>query len=322
MRLAVINKIFMSDIMTQNACYTSLPNRGLIKLSGPDARAFLQKLITNNMDLLDRQPCLYACLLTPQGKFLHDFFVSEDNGAVLLECEGGPRAQDLFKRLKGYCLRDAVEISAPEDIAVYAILSSRPKAEHRSAEVERSGPPSSLARSLDFARDDSGENRDDSGENRDDSEGNRDDVVLYADPRHPDLGHRSFEKPQGLGEVPFETWDANRMRLCIPDGSRDLIPEQSTMDEARMDQLSAIDYDKGCYVGQELTARMHYRGLGKKHIYAVEGKLPASGEDIVLDDKIIGQMRSVCGDVGLALLKDEATNHLNTINIKPLTPLS
>ena len=79
----------------------------------------------------------------------------------------------------------------------------------------------------------------------------------------------------------------------IPDGSRDLIPEKSTMDEARMDTLNAIDYDKGCYVGQELTARMHYRGLGKKHLEVVDiHTLPEKSD-----------LRSTCGDIGLALVR-------------------
>ena len=91
----------------------------------------------------------------------------------------------------------------------------------------------------------------------------------YPDPRHMDLGHRTFAKPENLPEHPFEDWDKRRISLTIPDGSRDMTIEKSTMLEAGIDQLNGIDFDKGCYVGQELTARMHYRGLGKKHLYTV-----------------------------------------------------
>ena len=108
------------------------------------------------------------------------------------------------------------------------------------------------------------------------------------------MGFRSFDKPDNIPEKPFEEWDKTRIELTIPDGSRDLIPQKSTMDEARMDQLGAVSYDKGCYVGQELTARMHYRGLGKKHLQTVNlNALPEGAE-----------LRSSCGDIGIALVKN------------------
>ena len=198
--------------MTQNATYTSLPNRGLIHVEGPERHEFLQNLVTNDISTIASGKATYACLLTPQGKFLHDFFMSEGDDFILLECEGGERAQDLYKRLNTYRLRADVQISVEEHVPVYAVFGQE---------------------------------------------------IGMPDPRHPDMGYRSFEKPD-LPEKPFETWDEHRIRLCIPDGSRDLIPEQSTMDEGRMDTLNAVDYDKGCYIGQELTARMHYRGLGQK----------------------------------------------------------
>src|SRR5262249_1470075 len=118
---------------------------------------------------------------------------------------------------------------------------------------------------------------------------------------------RSFEKPQNLEEKPFEVWDAHRIRLCIPDGSRDMIPGVSTLLECNIDRLNGVSWDKGCYMGQELTARMHYRGLAKKHLYAIQSDhpLPAFGEEIRIDGQLIGEMRSSCGDVGLALLKDD-----------------
>ncbi len=172
---------------------------------------------------------------------MHDFFVIEDGGALLLDCEGGERTQDLLKKLSMYRLRKNVEISAQDTNDVYAIFGAE---------------------------------------------------IGLPDPRHKDMGSRSFAKPD-LPEQPFEEWDQRRITLTIPDGSRDLIVGSSTMDEAYMDQLNAIDYEKGCYVGQELTARMHYRGLGKKHLQTVKlSELPEGAE-----------LRSSCGDIGLALVK-------------------
>lgn len=245
--------------MTENAFYTSLPDRGLIHIEGGQRHAFLQGLITNDLDFLKPGAALYSCLLTPQGKFLHDFFISEGDGFLLLECEGGPRAQDLYKRLTMYRLRNDVQISVEEHVPVYAVFGK--------------------AQGL-------------------------------GDPRSPEMGYRSFEKPD-LPEKPFDAWDEHRIRLSIPDGSRDLIPGQSTLDEGRIEDLNGVSYEKGCFVGQELTARIHYRGLGKKHLYTVTPEilglksLPEPLSPITKDDKNIGEMRSKCGDVGLALLKDE-----------------
>lgn len=223
--------------------FIKLKNRGLIHIEGKDRKDFLQNLITNDLDKLTPTNQIYACLLSPQGKFLHDFFVREGDGFILLDCEGGERAQDLFKKLNMYRLRADVQISVEETNDVYTVF----------------GAP---------------------------------DIGL-ADPRHSDMGTRSFEKPE-LPEKPFEEWDRKRIELCIPDGSRDLIVGSSTMDEAQMDTLNAIDYKKGCYIGQELTARMHYRGLGKKHLRTVVlDKLPEKAE-----------LRSSCGDVGIALVRD------------------
>lgn len=229
--------------MTQEPFFTRLKDRGIIEISGKDARTFLQGLITNDINLLDTQDCVYACLLTPQGKFLYDFFITEKNETLTLDCEGGARAQALAKLLSMYKLRAELEITHKENIDIYAIVGK----EHG-----------------------------------------------YKDLRHNDMGYRSLDKPTDTTEQPFETWDKQRIALTIPDGSRDLIPQKSTMDEGNMDQLNALSYDKGCYIGQELTARMHYRGLGKKHLKTV--RLDA------LPDK--AELRSSCSDIGIALAKD------------------
>ena len=254
----------------QTSFFVTLKNRGLVTVTGPDAAAFLQNLVTNDIALLEKQPSLYTCLLNAQGKFLHDFFITKNGDSYLLDCEGGERAQDLHKRLSMYKLRAQVELACQPENTVYAVFL----AQHG-----------------------------------------------WPDPRHSDLGWRSFEKPQGLEEKPFEEWDRLRLSLCIPDGSRDLIVNHSTMDEARMDRLNAVDYNKGCYVGQELTARMHYRGLGKKHLYTIQtsGAFPAFNTDLRAGDILIGDMRSSCGNIGLALLKDEFVDQIEKAGLKLLT---
>lgn len=229
--------------MTENAFFSRLKGRGLLRISGADAQTFLQGLITNDIKLLDQHPNLYACLLTPQGKFLYDFFITKNSDTFLLDCEGGDRTTALSKLLNMYKLRAHVMIETIENSNVYAIFGAQ---------------------------------------------------IGTPDPRHPDMGYRSFEQPQNVEERPFEEWDHKRISLCIPDGSRDLIPQNSTMDEGHMDQLNAVSYDKGCYMGQELTARMHYRGLGKKHLKTVNISELSDG----------AELRSTCRDIGIALVKE------------------
>lgn len=275
--------------MTENAAYTRLPNRGLIHVEGEQRHDFLQNLVTNDLKNITPGKAIYSCLLNPQGKFLHDFFITEGDGFILLECEGGERAQDLYKSLNTYRLRADVKISVEDDVPVYAILpimSSQAKPRDLIHDYTGSDPSTSLR------------------------SGRDDNFFGYPDNRHTNMGLRSFEKPQNIEEQPFEFWDRHRIALCIPDGSRDMITGSTTMDEAHIEKLNGVSYDKGCYVGQELTARMHYRGLGKKHLYAVQGALPAPAEEIKIDGKLAGEMRSNCGDVGLALLKDEAAEKL------------
>ena len=239
------------------AFYVTLKNRGLIHIEGEDRKAFLQGLVSNDLETLEPGKILYACLLTPQGKFLHDFFIHEGDGFLLLDCEGGERAQDLFKRLSKFKLRSKVKLSVEENHAVYAVFHGD------------EGKP---------------------------------------DPRHHDMGRRVFEKPHDMEERSFDYWDRPRIELCIPDGSRDMEIEKSTLDEGRIDRLNGISWDKGCYMGQELTARMHYRGLGKKHLRTVKiiGPAPAPFSDLPNG----GQMRSSCGNIGIALLKDDDTTEV------------
>lgn len=249
----------MSDSSTPYC--VKLPDRGLIHIEGPDRKDFLQGLVSNDIAKLKAGTALYACLLTPQGKFLHDFFIHDGDGFLLIDCEGGTRAQDLFKRLTLYRLRSDVQISVEEQNDVYAAFGAA------------DGIP---------------------------------------DPRHNEMGNRSFEKPD-CEEKDFTAWDEHRITLTIPDGSRDMVVERSTLLECNLDKLNAIDWKKGCYMGQELTARMHYRGLAKKHLYTVRGDtLPVPFTE--LDNG--GEMRSSCGNIGLALLKDETAATLKEDNDK------
>lgn len=262
--------------MTQTvpSFFVPLPQRGTVRIAGPQRYDFLQRLVSNDLSLLTPQhPALYACLLTPQGKFLHDFFIVEKGETLWLDCEGGERTLDLEKRLKSYCLRTDVMISADPETPLHIVF---PK--------DRAAAPPP--------------------------------TEYFSDPRAPEMGWRSWANPpEGLPEHPFSEWDHKRISLGIPDGSRDLIPGISTLAEGRIDRFHGVSYHKGCYVGQELTARMHHRSTGKKHLYPIrfhDAPPPVPGTEIHLNGEKIGEMRSSCADLGLALLRDETAQSLHT----------
>ena len=111
----------------------------------------------------------------------------------------------------------------------------------------------------------------------------------------------------GLAEAGFPAYDRLRLGLGVPDGSRDLVLEKSILLEAGFDELNGVDWQKGCYIGQELTARTKYRGLIKRRLLpiAIEGPVPAPGTVVTADGREVGEMRSSCDGIGLALLRIE-----------------
>jgi folate-binding protein YgfZ len=247
--------------MMNSDFFVKLPNRGAVMIGGEDRRIFLQGLVTNDVALLDTQPCVYSWLLTPQGRFMFDFFISEQNDTLLLECEGGERALSLLATLKKFKLRSKITLDALESIDVF---------------TGNGAPPSGA----------------------------------LPDPRHPDLGWRGPTAPTEIPDAPFDLWDRHRLALHIPDGSRDLTPERAMPMESGLDRLNGLSFTKGCFMGQELTARMHYRALTKKKLRTIQtidpaNTPPVTGTALQAGDKVIGEMHSSCGDLGMALIRDE-----------------
>ncbi len=242
-----------------------IAERGVLRIGGAAAETFLQALVTNNVVDIPAGQAVYAALLTPQGKFLHDFFVTPaaDGTALLLEMEA-PGLPDLKRRLTMYRLRSKVEIA--DVSADWQVLAS--------AEPIAAG----------------------------------DGALVYADPRHPDMGHRALW-PVGLAlpEISDDasSYHARRVALGVPDGSRDIEVEKNFMLEARFDQVNGIDFRKGCYVGQEITARSKYRGNVRKMLMPcrVDGDLPAPGTEITVDGRDVGTVRSGAGTHVIAMLR-------------------
>jgi folate-binding protein YgfZ len=240
-----------------------LTDRGVLAISGDDSREFLQGLITNDIRKASAEHALFAALLSPQGRFLHDFFIIEREGKLLLETQKD-RIGDLIKRLKMYRLRSKVEFTEVPQLQVAAVWG-----EESDKWQVASGS------------------------------------IMYADPRLPELGSRILlpEVPTFVG-TPGD-YDRHRISLGVPEGAKDLIVDRSILLEYGYDELHAIDFAKGCYVGQEVTARSKHRATLRKFIHKVHSftPLPPVDSKILWAEREVGIMRSSTSDIGLALLQ-------------------
>lgn len=264
--------------------FVLLGDRGLVTVAGADRKSFLQGLISNDIEQVRADRALWAALLTPQGKYLHDFFVVEVGETFFLDCEAD-RLMDLGKRLHRFKLRARVDLGIGEGFSVFALFGGDA--------LEALGLPQEPGSAHALGR-----------------------GVVYVDPRLPSVGARAL-LPQADAEAVLTTLgfsaataaDYDRLRLShgLSDGSRDLVVEKSTLLESNFDELHGVDWNKGCYMGQELTARTKYRGLVRKRLMPVriDGPVPESGTPVMADGKEIGEMRSGLDDRGLALIRLE-----------------
>jgi folate-binding protein YgfZ len=262
-----------------------LDGRGILAVSGPDRRIFLQGLVSNDVEKVAPDRAVYAALLTAQGNYLHDFIMAAAGDAIWLDAEAA-RLADLKRRLSMYRLRAKIAIDDVPEVAVAAVFGEGAR--------EALGLPEEAGAARPFR------------------EG-----LAFVDPRLAALGARvilpgdrirAALQGAGLAETDFAGYDRHRLALGIPDGSRDLVLEKSILLESGFDELNGVDWQKGCYVGQELTARTKYRGLIKKRLFPVriDGPAPAPGAIVERDGKEAGEMRSIGNGLGLALLRLDA----------------
>lgn len=233
----------------------TLPDRAVLEVTGEDRLAFLQGLISNDVTAIPEGGALWAALLTPQGKWLADFFLVPRPDRLLMDVEAG-LADMVMAKLLRFRLRSKVAMARLE-LAVQAGWGEP---------VPESAVP---------------------------------------DPRLPEAGWRLITEAPLPATASTEDYDAHRLSLGLPDGSRDLQAEQSILLEAGFDELHGVSWSKGCYMGQELTARTKYRGLIKRRLVPVEveGPMPPRGTPVTLDDAEVGEMRSGRGARGMALLR-------------------
>ncbi len=233
----------------------TLTDRAVLEVTGEDRLAFLQGLISNDVTTIPQGGALWAALLTPQGKWLADFFLVPQLDRLLMDVEAG-LAEMVMAKLLRFKLRSKVAMARME-MAVQAGW----------------------------------------GEAMPDG--------ATPDPRLPEAGWRLITDTPLPATASAEDYDAHRLSLGLPDGSRDLEAEQSILLEAGFDELHGVSWSKGCYMGQELTARTKYRGLIKRRLVPVEveGPMPARGTPVTRDGAEVGEMRSGRGGHGMALLR-------------------
>ena len=249
-----------------------LTDRGVVKVGGEDARHFLNGLVTTNVDLVQPGLGRFGALLTPQGKIIADFLITEipvgHGGGFLLDCPKS-LAQPLAARLAIYKLRAKVAIENLSDaFGVLAIWDGQPQM------------------TPDLA---------------------------FADPRDETLGWRVLV-PQDLADkaaaaigaqmVSADAYEAHRIKCGAPHGGIDFAYNDAFPHDANMDRLHGVDFDKGCYIGQEVVSRMEHRGTARRRFVIMTGDaLPPAGTELVAGGKPIGAAGSSAGATGLALVR-------------------
>ncbi len=263
--------------------YIALADRSVIALAGDDTRTFLQGLVTNDVEAVTPERAIYAALLTPQGKYLHDFFLFEVSGTLYLDCEGG-RRDDLMRRLTMYRLRSKVTIAdADRRFAIFALIG-----DGAAGAAGLAGAPGAAAA---FAG-----------------------GIAFTDPRHGGAGARCAVPPQGAEEAlaragfaagSRDQYERLRIALALPDGSRDLLVERSLPLDFGFAELNGVDFGKGCFIGQEVTSRIRNRGLVRRRLLpvAIEGAVPEPGTRVMRGTIDAGEMCSAADDAGLALIR-------------------
>ncbi|WP_024341546.1 YgfZ/GcvT domain-containing protein [Bradyrhizobium japonicum] len=250
-----------------------LPDRGVVKVAGEDARNFLNGLITTDLDRLKPGLGRFGALLTPQGKIIVDFLITEvpagHGGGFLIDCPKA-LADTLATKLKFYKLRAKATVdNLSGDMGVLAAWDGQPAAQPD---------------------------------------------LAFADPRNDGLGYRVLIPEDlklklsdliGAELVDSAEYEAHRIALGVPRGGLDFMYSDAFPHETNMDRLAGVDFDKGCYVGQEVVSRMQHRGTARTRSVKVllDGASPEPGATILAGDKPVGTIGSSAGGKGIALVR-------------------
>jgi tRNA-modifying protein YgfZ len=245
-----------------------LGDRGIIEVGGADATGFLQRLITNSVLNIPKGEGRYAGLLTPQGKLLCDFFVVPLPGgsdAGYLIDCSGEQTADLAKRLNLHKMRANIAIEDKSEKFAVAAIFG--------------------------------------GEAAAGIEG-----VFYRDTRGPSMGLRVIVTRGGASaklDGAASRYEAHRIAQGVPKGGVDFAYGDAFVHDVNLDLMNGVDFKKGCYVGQEVVARVHYRNSARKRIVKIhfDGPAPAPGTQIMAGETNIGNVGSTAGVEGLAMVR-------------------
>ena len=254
-----------------NLYASELDDRRLLKVSGSEAHAFLQGILTCDIEKVVAAGAGFGGLLSPQGKILFDFLVIPSGEEFLLDVSGDI-IDDLVRRLTFYRLRADVKLEICEDgTRIFALWG----------------------------------------------DGNPDypDDIVIRDPRMADLGWRiySSKPPKELNPGTKADYHSHRITIGVAQGGLDYSFGSAFPHEALYDQTGGVDFAKGCYVGQEVVSRMHHRSTARKRIIQVccKSDLPPRGTRITSMGRPVGEMGSVSGNNGLAMLRlDHVANSI------------
>jgi folate-binding protein YgfZ len=250
-----------------------LPDRGVVRVAGPDAEKFLNGSITGDLKLLTRQAAVHSALLTSQGKMIFEFFaLKAPEGGFLLET-AKDLADDLVKRFKSFMLRAKVEAENVSDAyEVAAVWGGALPASDRRIVYPDPRLPEMGARML--------------------------------APVPPGFAADPGDVEGKAQWVATEAYHAHRVALGVPEAGKDFPIGDTFPHEADFDVLNGVSFAKGCFVGQETVARMKHKGVVRKRVVPVEAEAPLkSGVPIMLGEVEIGSIGSVDGARGLALIR-------------------
>jgi hypothetical protein len=250
-----------------------LADRGVIKISGEEARHFLNGLVTTDMTKAEPGQGRFGALLTPQGKIVADFLLTElpaeDGGGFLIDCDR-TLAQPLATKLGFYKLRAKVLVENLSDrLGILAIWDGEPSPPPEWSFADPRAP-----------------------------------ALGWRAPVPAELAAKTAAAI-GAEWVDAADYDSHRIGCGAPAGGVDFRYGDAFPHEANMDRLHGVDFSKGCYVGQEVVSRMHHRGTARTRTVRVafDGAAPLSGSEMFADDKSIGHLGSITEGQGLALVR-------------------
>ena len=258
-------------------------NTKIIKIHGKNIDSFFQNIITNDINKLNAENPIYTAMLSPQGKYLYDFFMLREENFFLLEANTN-RVNSLMHEIKKYDIRNDISIELQENFYTKVILKENLIKDY----LEKINKKKVYK---------------------------EENFLFFLDPRSKNFLYRFWFYKKTTNLLNFSSYaevEKKRILNIIPNSELDLIYNKSFILNYNFENINAISFNKGCYIGQENTARQKFRGTQKyslKSIKTVSGTMPDLNEDIFYKKMKVGTMKSRCDDTGLCLIRKDVTKN-------------